>query len=127
MLYEGTWLDAAGRLLIVAYFVMHLVHDLMPAATRHHIGRLRSFHVPLPAIAFWIGMAMEATGCVLVLSGWHAEAGIYCLIVFTVVANTIYNRYWTIQDPLRRDFSRMLFGANTAVLGGLLLLLGIVR
>ena len=124
MLYEASWLDAAGRLLILAYFLMHLLHDVMPGPTRHHIGRLRSFHVPFPAVAFWLGMALEFTGCALLLSGWHAEIGIYCLIVFTVVANALYNRYWTIQEPMRRDFCRMLFGANTAVLGGLLLLIG---
>jgi uncharacterized membrane protein YphA (DoxX/SURF4 family) len=127
MFYDATWLDAAGRLLIVAYYVMHLLHDVMPGPTSHHIGRLRSFHVPFPALAFWIGIALELTGCVLLLTGWHADLGIYCLIVFTVVANSLYNRYWTVKDPVMHDFSRTLFGANTAVLGGLLLLLSNMR
>ena len=123
MLYGASWLDAAGWLLIAGYFVVSVLHDLMPGPTRHHVGRLESFHVPFPTLAFWIGMAMESTGCTLLLAGWHADIGIYLLIVFVIVANGLYNRYWSMEDPVRRDFCRMLLGANTAVLGGLLLLL----
>ncbi len=127
MLYDATWLHAAGRLLIVAYFVMTLPHGVMHGRANHHIGKLRGFHVPFPTLAFWIGIALELTGCVLLLAGWYADLGVYCLIVFTLAANALYNRYWTHKDPLEQMFSRMLFGANTAVLGGLLLLLDNMR
>jgi uncharacterized membrane protein YphA (DoxX/SURF4 family) len=62
-------------------------------------------------------------GCALLLSGWHMELGIYCLMAFTIAANGIYNRFWNMADPMKRDFAGFLFGANTGVLGGLLLLL----
>ncbi len=127
MFHDATGLEAAGRLLIVLYFAMSLLHDVMPEATKHHVGRLTSFHVPFPTLAFWFGLALELTGCVLLLTGWHADWGIYCLIVFSVVANALYNRYWTMQDRFKRDFCRMLLNANTGVLGGLLLLLNNVR
>ena len=119
----GAWIDWVARLLIVAYFLMHLLHDVMPEAAKYHVGRLRSFGVPFPALSLWVGLTAEAIGCLLLLTGWHADIGIYCLIVFTIIANAIYNRFWTVRDPVVHEFSRMLLGANTAVLGGLLLLL----
>lgn len=123
MYYDASWLDAAGRLLIVGHYLTAGLHELTPGQARHHVGVLRGFQVPFPAVAYWIGMALKLTGCALLLSGWHADIGVYCLIVFTVLANGIYNRFWSMQDPVRHNFSRMLLSANAAVIGGLLLLL----
>lgn len=127
MVHDGSWLDAAGRLLVVAYFLVAGVTNVTPGQMKHHIGRLTGFHVPFPGVAFWVGMALQFAGCALVLSGWHAEAGIYCLILFSLAANGIYNRFWTVRDPVRRDFGRLLLLANVGVLGGLLLVLGNLR
>ena len=127
MFPDTSWLHSTGRLLIIAYFAMTLPHGILHGRASHHIGKLRTFRVPFPTLAFWSGIAMEVIGCVLLLTGWHADIGLYCLIAFTVIANALYNRYWICQDPMEQAFSRMLFGANTAVLGGLLVLLADVR
>ncbi|OGA03338.1 MAG: hypothetical protein A3H35_15815 [Betaproteobacteria bacterium RIFCSPLOWO2_02_FULL_62_17] len=127
MNFATSWLDAAGLLLIVAYYLLHLLHDVKPGPTQHHIGMLRGFGVPFPAVALRVAFAFELTGCVLLLTGWHADIGITILIAFTVVANALYNRYWTMEEPFRRECCRLLLGANTAVLGGLCLLLENVR
>jgi len=120
---DVSWLDTAGRLLIVAYYVMQLLHDVRPGPARQHIARLRGFKVPFPAVMFCAAIALELAGCALLLSGWHIEIGIYCLIVFTVVASGIYNRAWLVQTEVGRFFSPRLLGAESAVLGVLLLLL----
>ncbi len=49
--------------------------------------------------------------------------GVGCLIVFTVAATAIFHRFWQKSDPVQRNFSRLTLLSNTAVLGGLLLLL----
>jgi uncharacterized membrane protein YphA (DoxX/SURF4 family) len=127
MFDDATWLHAAGRLLIAAYFVMALPHNVLHGRAAYHIAKLESFHVPFPALSFWIGMALQTAGAALLVAGWHVDLGIYCLIPFTLISNGLYNRYWTIRDPMVSAFCRMLFGANTAVLGGLLLLLANLR
>jgi putative oxidoreductase len=82
---------------------------------------------PLPTVTFWLGIGLQLTGCALLASGWHAELGAWCLIVFTVAATVIFHRFWRMQDPLRRNFSRLMLLNNTGVLGGLILLLGNLR
>jgi uncharacterized membrane protein YphA (DoxX/SURF4 family) len=62
-----------------------------------------------------------------VLADWHAEIGAWLLIVFTVAANALFHRYWTVQDPGRRNVTRLLLLNGIAILGGLLLLLEIVK
>jgi uncharacterized membrane protein YphA (DoxX/SURF4 family) len=124
---DAAWLDTAGKLLIVGFFVIAGLCNLTPARIQDHIDRLAGFGVPLPAAAFWLGIALQFTGCALVLAGWHADIGVLCLIVFTVVANALFHRFWTATDPARRNTLRLMLLNGTAILGGLLLLLQSVR
>ena len=123
MFYDASWLALGGRLLLVAYFFAAAVLALRPEEVRHHVGMLTRFRVPFPLVSFWIGVALMWLGCVLLLTGWHADLGVYCLILFTLLANAIYNRFWNETEPMRRHFTMMLLFANTAVIGGLLLVL----
>lgn len=124
---DASWLDTAGRLLIVGFFLVAGVLNLFPARIKDHIDRLAGFGVPLPAAAFWFGITLQFTGCALLLAGWHAEAGAWCLIAFTAAANALFHRFWTVDDPARRNTLRLMLLNGIAILGGLLLLLQNVR
>jgi putative oxidoreductase len=127
MITTESWLDAAGRLLIVACFLVTGLSNLTRARIKDHIDRMIAFGTPLPKVTFWFGIGLQLTGCVLLATGWHAEIGAWCLIVFTVAATAIFHRFWRMPDPLRRNVSRLMLLNNTGVLGGLLLLLANVR
>ncbi len=127
MFNAPSWLALSGRLLLVAYFLIAASLALRPHEIKHHIDLLTRFRVPFPALSFWAGIAMMWAGCLSILIGWHADLGIYCLIAFTLLANGIYNRFWNESDPMRRHFTMMLLCANTAVIGGLLLVLEQLR
>lgn len=124
---DASWLATGGRLLVVAFFVVAGAMNLSPARIRDHVDRLAGFGVPLPAAAFWTGMIVQFTGCALLLADWHPEIGAWCLIVFTAVANAIFHRFWMVQDPSRRNTTRLLLLNGIAILGGLLLVLESVR
>jgi len=127
MYNDSSWLEASGRLLIVTCFLVTGLCNLTKARVKDHIERMAAFHTPAPAVAFWIGIALQFTGCALLLSGWHAEIGVWCLIVFTVAATAIFHRFWSMPDPAKRNLGRIILLGNTAILGGLLLLLENVR
>jgi uncharacterized membrane protein YphA (DoxX/SURF4 family) len=124
---DATWLTTAGKFLIIGYFIAAGINNLFPARIEEHIGRLAGFGVPLPAAAFWLAHAVLFTGCALVLAGWHADIGILLLIAFTVVANALYHRFWTVADPFRRNMLRVQLMNGFGTVGGLLLLLQNVR
>ena len=124
---DSSWLDTAGRLLIVTCFLATGLCNLTKARIKDHIERMAAFHTPFPAAAFWTGIGLQLFGCALLLAGWHAEIGALCLILFTVAATAIFHRFWSMRDPAKRNLSRIILLGNTAILGGLLLLLENVR
>ncbi len=117
----------AGKLLMVAFFVTAGALNLMPKRSKDHIERMAGFGVPMPGVAFWIGMVMEFAGCALVFSGWHADLGVWLLIAFTAMAGSIFHRFWLVEDPARRQSLRVALLNNGAVIGGLLVLLHVVK
>ena len=123
MIAGETWLEAAGRLLIVACFLVTGVGNLTRARIEDHVARMAEAGLPLARPAFWAGIALQLTGCALLVTGWRADLGAACLIVFTLAATAIFHRFWRLRDPLRRNFSRLILLNNAGLLGGLLLLL----
>ena len=124
---EASWLEELGRYLIVGYFIAAGVNNLFPARIQEHIWRLGGFGVPLPAAAFWIAHVVLFTGCGLILAEAYPEVGVMMLIAFTVVANALYHRFWTVTDPVRRNLLRVQLMNGFGTVGALLLLLGLVR
>lgn len=118
---------SAGKLMIAALFLVAGALNVMPARVKDHIERMKGFGVPLPAFAFWFGIAMEFTGCALLLSGWHADIGVWLLIAFTAIAGAIFHRFWLVEDAMRRHMLRIALLNNVAVIGGLLALLHVVK
>ena len=49
------WLDTAGRLLIVALFLIIGIRNLQKFHIDDHIARLTKFRAPLPKVTFWVG------------------------------------------------------------------------
>ena len=121
------WLDIAGRQLIVVFFLVTGIANLTKALFTDHIERMEGFGVPFPGATFWIGIVLQLGGAAMVAFDWHPAIGTLCLIVFTITATMIFHRFWQKDDPLQRNLSRITLLGNTAILGGLLLLLENVR
>ena len=115
--------DSIGRLLIIAFFVIVWLRNLSSHHIEDHVKRLTFFKAPMPRAAFWVGMVLDAVGCVLLLINWHPAIGALCLIVFTVLASLLLLRFWEMDDPMKRTGMQNGFLANVGVVGGLLLLL----
>jgi uncharacterized membrane protein YphA (DoxX/SURF4 family) len=126
-LYSGdaSWIDTAGRLLIVAFFLIVGIRNLQKHQVDDHIQRLEAYGTPFlsPAQTFWAGVVLEFVGCALLLLNWYPAVGALCLILFTVLATGLMLRFWEFDDPGKRIGMQNGFLANIAVVGGLLLLL----
>lgn len=124
---DPSMLVTLGKWMILTLFLAAGVLNLAPARVKDHIARMAGWGVPLPAFAFWCGIAMEFAGCALLIIGWRTDIGIYLLIAFTAIAGGIFHRFWLVEDPMRRQMLRIALLNNIAVIGGLLVLLHVLR
>jgi uncharacterized membrane protein YphA (DoxX/SURF4 family) len=122
----SAWVNV-GKWMLCTLFIVAGICNLMPPRPKDHIERMAGFGVPLPAFAFWFGLVMEFAGVALVLSGWHADVGVWLLIAFTAIAGGIFHRFWLVEDPMRRHQLRIALLNNIAVIGGLLVLLPVLQ
>jgi len=122
MYRDPHWLITAARLLIVASFLFAGIRNMTRARIEDHIARMIVAKTPRPREVFWFGIAMQFTGCALLLFDWHPGIGAWLLIVFTIAATAIFHRFWQKPDPMMRNISTIMLLNNTATLGGLLLL-----
>ena len=124
---DASWIYSAGRLLIVAFFVIVGIRNLSKFHIEDHIKRLTLTGTPMPAAVFWAGIVLEFIGCALLLLNWRPAIGVLCLIAFTVLATALLLRFWEMDEPMKRLGMQNGFLTNIAVVGGLLLLLQNVR
>ena len=116
---DASWLDTAGRLLIVAFFLAVGLRNLQKVHIEDHVKRLTNFKAPFPKLTFWIGQTMEFVGCALVLLNWYPAVGVVLLLVFTVVASALLLRFWEVDGPMRTGMQNGML-ANIGIVGGLL-------
>src|ERR1039458_2881900 len=112
---DSSWIDTAGRLLIVAFFVISWLRNLLTDNVEDHIKRLALFKCPMPRQAFWIGMTLNAIGSALILINWHAAVGVLVLIIFTVLATLLLLRFWEMNDPIKRTAMQTGFLAHLGI------------
>ena len=124
---DASWLDTAGRLLIVAFFLMVGLRNLRQVHIEDHIRRLALYKAPLPKLTFWIGQTIEFVGCALLLFNWYPAIGVWLLLLFTVLASALLLRFWQADNPGQRTGMQNGMLANVGIVGGLLLLLQNVR
>jgi len=121
--HDPSWLVTIGRWCIIFFFLAVGLRNCLKAQVEDHVKRLTAFRAPFPLATFWIGQALEFVGCALVLANWHPAIGATCLIVFTVLASALLLRFWEVEDAFKKAVMRNAMLANTALVGGLLLLL----
>ncbi len=85
-------------------------------------GRLKAQGMPWPRLALFIGFLLQYLGALLVLFDIYTSVGAIILIVFLTVATLLFQRFWSISDPVQQRVARLSFYANFCIVGGLLLL-----
>ena len=123
MFRDASMLDTAGRVIIAVFFLWVAITNLSTARIKDHIDRLTLYKAPLPAVLFWIGEALSIVSAVMVLTGWNIKYGVYGLMLFLVLATALLLRFWEAPNPMARNGMRLAMLSNTAIFGGLLMLL----
>ena len=118
---DKTIIEIIAQLIMGGFFIFNgFKNALKPGMV---LGRLSGGNYPAPKVLLWIGLAMMWIGGVLVVLDYHTRIGAIILFVFTLLATVIFQRWWTVEDPVRRPYNFMMFFYNAFIMGALLLLM----
>ena len=119
---EHSLITILGHVLIAVLYLHRGFQNLF--RFDYHVGRLEEFNIPFPRLAMVFGLAMMLIGGVMVAVDFHAWIGAIALIVFTVAATLLHHHFWAMEEGSERRRHRNEFLANTAIIGGLFLMIG---
>ncbi|MGZ5827217.1 MAG: hypothetical protein ACXWJW_01625 [Xanthobacteraceae bacterium] len=123
MFKDVSTLDMVGRIIIALFFLWVAITNLSKARIDDHVNRLTLYKAPMPAVLFWVGEVLSIVSALCVLTGWNAKFGVFGLMLFIALASALLLRFWEAPNPIARNGMRLAMLSNTAIFGGLLLLL----
>lgn len=110
-----------GQALIAGFYIYSGMVNVRNAVM--WTKRMQDQSVPLPGLVLHLGFAVQFVGATLVLVDFHAPVGAAMLALFTIIAMSIFQRYWTITEAVLQRTTRLAFLSNVCILGGLFLLM----
>jgi putative oxidoreductase len=114
-----------GRIVFGGYFaysgITHFLSGSMMAQYAASKG------VPLPEAAVFATGLLILAGGLSVMFGVLPHIGALCIALFLVGVSPMMHNFWAVPDPNLRMVEMVNFTKNMALLGGVLMLLGVPR
>ena len=121
MYSDHTVLETAGQIILAVFFILHGVKNV--AKWRFNVDRTAALGIPLPAACLIVGFIIQFSGALLVLFDAYTRLGAVLLIVFTVMSTAMFQRFWSMSDPVRAEYHFLLFTYNICLIGALFLIM----
>jgi uncharacterized membrane protein YphA (DoxX/SURF4 family) len=83
--------------------------------------------VPLPEVAVLATGLLILAGGLSIIFGVVPHIGTLCIALFLVGVSPMMHNFWAVPDPTQRMAEMVNFTKNMALLGGVLMLLGVPR
>lgn len=107
-----------GRFLYSLMFLMTPINHFMPQT----IAYAAQSGVPMPGLLVPLSGIIAFVGGLSVLLGYEARLGAWLLVVFLIPVTFMMHAFWTVQDPMMRQFQMGMFLKNIAMLGAALII-----
>lgn len=112
------YVTPVGRVLYSLIFLMAPVSHFTSGA----VGYAAQSGVPMAGLLVPLSGVLAGLGGVCVLLGYQAKFGAWLLVVFLVPVTFMMHAFWTVQDPMMRQFQIAMFMKNISMLGAALLI-----
>jgi uncharacterized membrane protein YphA (DoxX/SURF4 family) len=112
-----------GRIVFGGYFVYSGLNHFLSTAQLAQYAAAKG--VPLPEIAVLATGLLMLVGGLSVMFGVVPHIGALCIALFLVGVSPVMHNFWAVPDPAQRMAEMVNFTKNMALLGGVLMLLGV--
>jgi putative oxidoreductase len=114
-----------GRVIVGGFFLMNSFNHF--AQLNMMTGYAKSKGIPAPALAVGGSGVLLLVGGLSLLLGYHPTIGVGLLVIFLLGASFGMHNFWTVQDQQAKQGEMINFLKNMAILGLLLMTLGITQ
>lgn len=113
-----------GRVILGAYFLYNAYGHF--SGLKGMTGYAKSKKVPFPKLSVIVTGVMLLVGGLSILSGFFATLGMMILVLFLVPTTIMMHNFWKETDPSARMNQKIAFGKNFAIIGALLIIIGMM-
>jgi putative oxidoreductase len=114
-----------GRIMVAAFFLMNGINHFAKAEMM--AGYAKSQGTPAPKLAVIGTGVLLVLGGLSILLGYHPGLGALLLIIFLAGVSVQMHAFWRVSDPMAKMNDMIHFLKNVAMIGLLLMTLGIQR
>jgi|YNPMSStandDraft_2_1061718.scaffolds.fasta_scaffold80000_1 putative oxidoreductase len=115
------WAPLLGRICLSAIFLLSGINKV--TNWEQTAQYMQAQGMPLVPLFLLGAIVLELAGGLSVLLGYQARLGATLLILFLIPATLIFHNFWVFQGQ-EQQMQMIMFLKNVAILGGLLLVLG---
>ncbi len=108
-----------GRILLSMVFILGGIGKI--TGFSYEEGMVAAKHLPLPAVALGIAMAIELLGGLAILIGVRARLTAWIVFLYLIPTTFLFHNFWAVEGADRID-TLIHFEKNLAIMGGLLFL-----
>lgn len=113
-----------GRIIAGLYFLQNAYNHLVK--TNDLVGYAQSKGVPSPRLAIIGSGILLLLGGLALVTGMYMALGALLLIIFLLPVSFMMHAFWKIQEPQARAMEHVQFMKNMALVGLLLVLIGLL-
>jgi putative oxidoreductase len=108
-----------GRILMSTVFILGGIGKITGFSFEE--GMVAAKHLPMPAVALGIALAVELIGGLAMLMGLFTRPTAWIVFLYMIPTTFLFHNFWAVQGADRID-TLIHFEKNLAIMGGLLLL-----
>jgi putative oxidoreductase len=108
-----------GRILLSGVFIMGGIGKITGFSFEESMVAAK--HLPMPAVALGIALAIELVGGLAILTGLFTRCTAWIVVLYMIPTTFLFHNFWAVQGADRID-TLIHFEKNLAIMGGLLLL-----
>ncbi|HXK40412.1 MAG TPA: DoxX family membrane protein [Candidatus Paceibacterota bacterium] len=113
-----------GRVIAGLYFLENAYNHLFK--TGGLVGYASSKNVPNPKLAIIGSGVLLLLGGLALITGMYVAWGALLLVIFLIPVSFMMHAFWKIRNPQERAMERLQFMKNMALVGLLLMLIGLL-
>lgn len=111
-------LNLVGRIFVAFYFLWSVFFNYR--AWDFHISEFKRIGISSGAMPLSIGLVAAFAGSCFLMFTPTAVYGAVILIAFTIIADGLFHRYWTYENPQEATIHKFFLFEHVALIGGII-------